>query len=121
KGRAAAVDAEGWQTIEATVKTTPEPALRDDSKRFLDRYVRPHVWYAFDGRLQVRRRLEIRGGKARVVEFATDLQGRIARAKDWKETAAFLVQREEWRLKDVRDNQDAAFRAMVAEALKKGT
>ncbi|MCC7061309.1 MAG: hypothetical protein IT456_00800 [Planctomycetes bacterium] len=121
KARATAVDAEGWQTVEATVKSLAEPALRDDSKRFVERFVRPHVWYGFDGKLLVRRRIEVRGDKALVAEFTTDLQGRFLRGKDWKEHAASLLQRETWKFAYMRDNQDAAFRAMVQKALEKGT
>lgn len=59
--------------------------------------------------------------KALVAEFTTDLQGRFLRGKDWKERAASLLQRETWKFTYMRDNQDAAFRAMVQKALEKGT
>lgn len=121
KGRAAAVDANGWQVLDVTVKSTPEPAPRDDGKRFVDRFVKPHVWYGFDGRLLVRRRLETRGNQVLVAEFTTELQGRILRGRDWKEHAATLTQRENWQFREFRDNQDAAFRAAVQKALDRGT
>jgi hypothetical protein len=121
KARATSVDAEGWQTLEGTVKSATDLALRDDSKRFVERFVRPHVWYGFDGKLIVRRRIEIRGDKALVAEFTTDLQGRFLRGKDWKEHAASLLHQETWKFASIRDNQDAAFRAMVQTALEKGT
>lgn len=121
KGKAGPVDATGWQVLEVTVKNTPEPALRDDSKRFVERFVRPHVLYGFDGKLVVRRRLEVRGDKALVAEFTTDLQGRFLRGKDWKEQPASFAQRETWKFESIRDNQDAAFRGLVAAALDKGT
>ncbi|MBM4062728.1 MAG: hypothetical protein FJ265_16770 [Planctomycetes bacterium] len=124
RGRASAVDAAGWQVLEVAVKNSAEPALREDSKRHVERFVRPHVWYGFDGKLVVRRRLELRGEKgekALVAEFTTDLQGRLLRGKDWKETAGSFAQREAWTFDSMRDNQDAAFRALVAKALQKGT
>lgn len=121
KGRASAVDRDGWQTLEATVRNTPEPAPREDSKRHVDRHVRPFVWYGFDGKLQVRRRIAVRDGKAMVLEYATELGGRLLRGKDWKEHAADLRHRETARHVAVRENQDAEFRSMVATALTRGT
>jgi len=121
KGRASAIDATGWQVLEVTVKSAAEPALRDDSKRFVDRFVKPNVWYGFDGNLVVRRRLELRGTRAAVAEFHSELQGRFVRGKEWKEHAAGLQQREHWQWTAVRDNQDAAFRTAVKEALDRGT
>ncbi len=121
KGRATAVDPDGWQTLELTVKNAPEPAVREDSKRYVERFVRPHVWYGFDGKLTVQRRLAFRDGRARVEEFKSDLQGRCVRGKEWKETAAVVQQRETWRYASTRDNQDATFRAMVADSLQRGT
>jgi len=121
KGKANPVDSEGWQTIEVAVKNTAEPALREDGKRHVERFVKPHVVYGFDGRITVRRRLEVRGNQARVVEFTTEMQGRVLRGKDWKEPAAALLQRESWTFATTRDNQDAAFRAMVQAAIEKGT
>lgn len=121
RGKATAVEPDGWQTLDLTVKNSAEPALRGDSKRFVDLHVRPHVWYGFDGTLQVRRRLDVKDGRARVVEFTTTLDGRVLRGKDWKDNAATLRQRESWRWLETRDNQDAPFRAMVVEALQRGT
>ena len=123
RGKAGPVGADGWQTIEVTVKNAAESALRGDSKRFVERHVRPFVWYGFDGTLEVRRRLDVKDGKIRVAEFRTELEGRFLRQKDkeWKEVAASLQQRETWTLQATRDNQDAEFRAMVAQALARGT
>jgi hypothetical protein len=121
RGRAGAVDAAGWQTIEATVRSTPEPAPRGDSRRFVDRFVRPHVLYGFDGTLRIRRRLEIADGKARVAAFTTELDGRLLRGKDGKEVAATVRQREEWSFLRTHENQDAAFRTAVGDALARGT
>lgn len=123
RGKASAVEPDGWQTLEVTVKNAAESALRGDSKRFVERHVRPFVWYGFDGTLKVRRRLDVRDGKARVAEFRTELDGRFLRLKDkeWKEVAASVQQREAWTLQSTRDNQDAEFRAMVSKALTRGT
>lgn len=121
RGKASPVDVDGWQRLDLTVKNAAEPAMRDDSKRFVEKHVRPHVLYGFDGELTIRRRLDVRPGKARVVEFTSDLKGRVLRGKDWKETAAQLRQRESWQYTATRDNQDAEFRAMVMAALQKGT
>lgn len=120
KGRASPVDAEGWQTIEAAVKNTAEPAPREDSKRFVDRFVRNHVAYGFDGKLVIHRRFSVRGTTARITEFTTDLDGTLTRGKDWKEPAAMLRQKERWTFASARDNQDAEFRALVQKALNRG-
>ncbi len=121
RGRADAVEPDGWQTMELTVKNTAEPALRGESKRFVERHVKPQVVYGFDGDLRIRRRVVVQNGKARVVEFQSDLQGRVLRGKDWKENAAQLRQRETWSYKATRDNQDPEFRVAVGDALRKGT
>ncbi len=121
KGRASAVDVDGWQTLDLTVKNTPEPANRRDSNRFIDRFVKPHVAYGLDGKLTVRRRLAVTDGRVRITEFSTDLDGRLLRGKDWKEPAANLRQRERWKFVEARDGQDAKFRAMVAAAIERGT
>lgn len=121
KGKAGPVGPDGWQDLDTTVRSLPEPALGGDSKRFVDQHVRPHQWYGVDGKLRIRRRIELQGGKARVVEFRTEFTARLLRGKDWKEHAADLEQVEHWRLDSIRDNQDAAFRAMVVDALQRGT
>ena len=121
RGKASAVDAEGWQTIDVTVKNTPEPALRGDSKRWVERFVRPQCPYGFDGQVTVRRQLVVADGKARIAAADTVLTGRIVRGKDWKETAARIEQREHWQWTATRHNQDAEFRAMVTAALQRGT
>ncbi|MCR9243770.1 MAG: hypothetical protein NXI31_01975 [bacterium] len=123
KGRAGVVDEQGWQTIRATVKNLDEPKPRDDSKRHVDRFVNKFVLYGFDGELEIRRKLEIgAGAKARVIEFETVLHGRVLKRKDkkWKAHVANLEQRETWKLKDVRDGQDAGFRKLVADSIERG-
>jgi len=121
RGRATAIDGDGWQTLEVTVKTTPEPALRDDSKRHVDRNVKPFVWYGFEGKLLVKRRLTAVAGPTRVAEFSVDLGGRLLRNKEKKEPVADLVQRETCRLVAARENQDPEFRVAVGEAIARGT
>ncbi|MCA8965553.1 MAG: hypothetical protein KDC48_11750 [Planctomycetes bacterium] len=121
KGRASAVDVDGWQTLDLSVKNTTEPASRNDSNRFVDRFVKPHIVYGLDARLTVRRRLAVGDGRVRVTEFVTELDGRLLRGKEFKEPAANLQQREHWKFVEVRDGQDAKFRAMVAAAIERGT
>ncbi len=123
RGRAGPVEDDGWQTIEVSVRNTLEPAPRLDSKRHVDRFVRPHVLYGFDGTLAVRRHLTVAGGKARVDEWRSELQGRVLRleGKEWKLHAATLRQREAWRLTATRDNQDVEFRTQVSAAIQRGT
>jgi hypothetical protein len=121
RGKAGTADAGGWQDLEVAVRNSAEPAPRDDSKRFVDMFVKPHVLYGFDGALRVRRRIELQGGRARVVEYRSELTGRVLRGRDWKEPAAEFEQIESCRLAVVHENQDAAFRAGVAAALKRGT
>jgi hypothetical protein len=120
RGRVQPLDADGWQDLDLTVKSPPELDAAGDSKRFLQMFVRPHVLYNVDARLKVRRKLALDGGRARVVEFRTELSGRLLRGKEWKEHAADLEQVETWTLHGEHKNQDSAFRASVAEALKKG-
>jgi hypothetical protein len=119
RGHVDPVDADGWQQMDLQVKNLPEPLPRDDSKRYVERWVKPNVQYGFDGRLRVRRRIDLADGKARVEEFHTDLQGMLLRGKNWKEPAAGLRQAESWKVAAVRDNQDAEFRSMVRKALDK--
>ena len=121
RGKADAVDADGWQTLQVGWKTANEPNLRGDSKRWVERHVKSQVWFATDGELTVRRRLEGKGQRARVVEFTGNASGRIRRGKDWKELAATFAQQEHWRLAKTRDGQDAEFRQLVADALVRGT
>lgn len=121
RGRATAIDADGWQSIEVAVRSTAVPAPRGDSNRYVDRFVRPHVRYGVDGTLVVRRHIGIDGGRARVDRFESRLDARLLRGKDWKEIAATVQQREAWQLEATRDNQDAAFRAGVQAALDRGT
>lgn len=121
RGKADAVDADGWQSLQLTWKTAGEPALRGDSKRFVEQHVKSQVWFATDGELTVRRRLELKGQRARVVEFTGSANGRIRRGKDWKELAATFAQQEHWRLTKTRDGQDAEFRQLVTDALQRGT
>lgn len=120
RGKIGPVGADGWQQFDLAIKGPPEPAPRGDSKRHVDLYVRPHVLYGFDGELVIRRRLDVRDGKARVAEFENHLQGRVVRGKA-REVVATVTQRERWQFDVARDNQDAEFRAMVMAALQKGT
>jgi hypothetical protein len=120
RGRASPVDGEGWQQLELEVKSAPELAPRNDSKRFLDRHLRGQVWYSLQANLQVKRRLVTTPAGTRVVEFSSTLAGRVLRANN-REPAASLHQREHWQLTQTHDNQDAAFRAKVTEAIVRGT
>lgn len=121
RGRVAPVDASGWQELDLTVKTTAEPDLGDDSKRFVAMFVKPHQLYGFDGRLRIRRRLQLDGERTRIAECRTELEGRLLRGKDYKDVAALLRQDERYVFAAVRDNQDAAFRLQVAAAIDRGT
>jgi hypothetical protein len=107
--------------LSLTVKTTAEPALRGDSKRYVERHVRPFVRYGFAGELQIRRRLGATKDQTRVVEFESLLSGDVLRGPDWREKLAAVRQREHWRATGERENNDAAFRAAVAAALQRGT
>ncbi|HEB52489.1 MAG TPA: hypothetical protein ENI87_04445 [bacterium] len=121
RGRVTAADPDGWQTITCKLKTTKEPAANGDDKRFLKAAVLRYIHYAFEGELTVRRRLEVRGQSARVVEFDTDLEGSISRGADFRDPAGDLHQQEHWRLQRTHENQDTAFRLLVKEAIAKGT
>lgn len=119
--RAGAVDAGGWQEIEVRLETAPEVDPRGDGNRFVDRYVAPHVRFGFAGGLRVRRLLGLDGARARVLAFRTELEGQLLQGEDRREPAAVLAQVEQWKFARAHDNQDAGFRAAVAEALRRGT
>ena len=121
KGKAEAVGADGWQELDLTVRNLPELLFRADGKRWVEMHVKPHVNSGIDAKLRIRRRMELRDGRARVAEFRGELTGTVLRGKDFKEPVAVLRHVTEWKLDRVHENQDAAFRAAVQEALKKGT
>lgn len=121
KGRAEAVGPDGWQEVDLTVRHQPELLARDDGKRWVEMHVKPHVNSGIDARLRIRRRIELRDGKVRVASFRAELSGTVLRGKDFKEPVANLSHVTEWQFDRVHENQDAAFRAAVQEALKKGT
>lgn len=121
RGTASAVAADGWQSLDLAARHEASLELRGESQRFVDMHVRREVVFGLDARLQIRRRIEHKDGRARVAEFAATLQGKVLRGKDLRELAGTIAQRETWRHKDTRDGQDGKFRAAVQEALKKGT
>lgn len=121
KGKVLPVDAEGWQTLDVTVKNPGEPALRGDTKRYVQRHVLPYVNYGIDGRIQIRRRLEMKGDRARIAEAQCTFTARILRGKDKNDYAADFRQRENFRFAEERDGQDAPFRLAVSKAIDGGT
>jgi hypothetical protein len=121
RGKVTATDATGWQTMEFALKSDAELNPLGESDRFIKMHVQREVIYALDGKLKIRRRLEIKDGKARMVECRTEMTGRIFRGKDFKELAAELEQVETWQIATTHRNQDTAFKTRVSEALKKGT
>lgn len=121
RGKVLPVDESGWQTMEVTVKAGGEAALRGDSKRFVQRHVLSNMGYGIEGAIQVRRRLELDGNRARVAECQCEFRARIFRGKDLKDHAADFELLETYRLADVRDGQDAPFRVAVSKAIDKGT
>ncbi len=121
RGKIGAIDATGWQELDVTVKTGADLASGSDSKRFVSMFVRPHVIYGFDGRLRIRRRLQLVDDQARIAECTCTFDGTFLHGKDWKDPIAELHQVETFRFADVRDNQDAKFRGMVATAIDRGT
>jgi hypothetical protein len=121
KGRVGEVDGDGWQTVELTLSSPPELATGEDSKRFVDLHVRGYVAYGIDATLKVRRKVQMRGDKARVVAFDSVLAGRITPAGNGKETRAMIEQRETWTFREEQHGQDAAFRGRVSQAIAKGT
>lgn len=120
RGKVGPVDEGGWQTVDVTWKSA-EPTARGDSKRFLDEHVKPQMWYGTDGELRVRRRLELKDGKARVLTIDGEARGRFLTGKNRNELAATFDQQEHWQLQSTRHGQDAEFRKMVGEALQRGT
>ena len=121
QGKVNPVGADGWQTMELSVKDTTEPALRGDTKRFVQLHVLPHCGYGIDGKITIRRRLEITGDTARIAECEVTTQARMLRGKDQKDYCADFVQRETYKFAEERDGQDAPFRVAVQKAIDKGT
>lgn len=121
RGKVNAVGADGWQTVEVTVKNTAEPALRGDSKRFVQLHVAPHAHYGIDGKIVVRRRLDLAADRARIAECECTVEARILRGKDRNEHCADFTQRETYSFLAVRDGQDADFRVAVSKAIDQGT
>jgi hypothetical protein len=121
RGKVGPVDASGWQELDIAVKTTPEPGPGAEGKRFVSLFVRPHVIYAFEGRLRIRRRLQLEGARAQVAECRCELDGHFLRGKDWKDHAGDLRQVETFTFVEERQNQDATFRVKVGAAIDRGT
>jgi len=121
RGRAAPIDPDGWQTITATVKTTKEPAARGDSKGYMKAAVYRFIHHGFEGKLTIRRQVEVRPTGSIVKQFETKLHGTITRGKNFKEVAGTLDQQEDWLLKTTHHNRDMDFRLMVKKAIEKGT
>lgn len=121
RGRASAIDTEGWQTITATVKTTKEPDFGNDSKSYVSRSVMPFVHHGFDGELKIRRQIEIRPTGARVMRIESDLHGTITNGKEFKTAAGTLDQKEDWLLTFTHYNQDTEFRLAVKRSIDSGT
>jgi hypothetical protein len=121
RGKVSAVDGTGWQELDVAVKSLADPLPRGDSKRSLDMHVRPYVLYGLDARLNVRRRIETDGSRARLAECRCTLEGRLLAGKDWKDHVADLQQDETCRFERAVENQDAAFRRDVAAAIDDGT
>ena len=120
-GKVNPVGADGWQTMEIGFKDTAEPALRGDTKRFVQMHIAGHTGYGFDGKIAVRRRLELADGTARIAECEVTVTGKFLRGKDQKEHCADFVQRETYAFAEERDGQDANFRVAVQKAIDKGT
>lgn len=120
RGKVGPVDPDGWQSVEVTWKSA-EPTARGDSKRFLDQHVKSQMWYGTDGELRLRRRLELKDGRARVTTIDGTARGRFFGGKNKNELAATFDQQEHWQLQTTRHGQDAEFRKMVGEALQRGT
>ncbi|HEX5054389.1 MAG TPA: hypothetical protein VFZ65_21605 [Planctomycetota bacterium] len=96
--------------------TTEEPEVRPgETKAALGRYIRPLCKYAASGELSVTRQFDAEVGALRSFRAELTLvyeQGR----RDCKK----LVLTEQWDLVAVHENQDAAFRADVAKAIRSG-
>ncbi len=121
RGRATAIDTEGWQTITATVKTTKEPDVGKDNKSYLTRSITPFVHHGFDGTIKIRRQIEIRPTGAQVMRIESDLHGTITNGKDFKNAAGTLDQKEDWLLTFTHHNQDTEFRLAVKRAIDAAT
>ncbi|MBL9075946.1 MAG: hypothetical protein JNL08_00500 [Planctomycetes bacterium] len=114
-GRVDAADAAGGQRFTLDV-ATEEPQVRPgEGKASLRQHVRPLCRHAAVGTLQVTRRFD--GAAGVVASFAVELTLVFEEdGKAWRK----LVLRDAWELVAVHDNQDAAFRAAVADAIVKG-
>jgi hypothetical protein len=118
KCRSEPVDATGYQTVTAKVEAI-EPELRGEDKRFVRRYVLPHVHYGLTGEIQIRRRVEMHGDKARVSSFRADLICSITSKQDRRTPIAEFEHSESWAIDQVFHGQDAEFRLLVADVLER--
>lgn len=121
RGRATAIDTDGWQTITVKVETTKEPSVGANNKAYLKSSVLPFVHYGFDGELTLRRQIEIRPTGARVNRIESNLHGTITNGKDLQQAAGTLDQKEDWLLTKTHHNQDTEFRFLVKAAIERGT
>ncbi|MFT4514486.1 MAG: hypothetical protein ACI91B_003196 [Planctomycetota bacterium] len=121
RGRASSIDTEGWQTITATVKTAKLPNMGKDDKDYMKKSVMAFVHHSFDGKLKIRRQVEIRPTGARVMRIESDLHGTIANGAEFKNAAGTLDQKEDWLLTYTHHNQDTEFRLAVQRSIESGT
>lgn len=120
-GTVSATDADGWQTMTATVRSTREPGLGGDLKSYVKTHVTPLIAERFDGQLVVERRLRWAHSRAYVADLRSSLTGRLFLGARGNKHTATVRHQETWRHDSVRDNQDARFRAMVGNSLERGT
>jgi hypothetical protein len=113
-GRVELAGADGAQTFTLQVETA-EPQMRPgEAKASMAKYVRPLCKHSATGTLAVTRQFDAEAGVVRSFDAELTLVFEFEKGK-WRK----LEIRDKWDLVAVHDNQDAAFRAAVADAIRK--
>ncbi|MGE3171393.1 MAG: hypothetical protein AB7O97_02130 [Planctomycetota bacterium] len=115
RGRALPPDAEGWQTIDLEFERQRPRGLPGEAKAHRDDVERLCP-FDLDGRGALRRQVDAAAGLVRSFRVEATLVVR----EDRREFRRIDLE-DHWQLVAVRDNQDADFRARVADAVRRGS
>lgn len=108
-------DADGAQRFDFKIKSRPPQALPEEGKAELRRFVQPLCKYDAQGTLALSRVFDVEAGVVRSFEATLSLVFEDA-PDQWRK----LVLTDKWQLVAVHENQDAAFRGAIADAIRKG-
>lgn len=112
-GKVEAMAADGTQTIDLDIATAGPELRPGENKAALQKFIRPLCQFDAKGTLHVTRTFDAAAGVVRA--FAGEL---TLVYEETKKKHRKLVLTEQWDFVAVHDNQDAAFRSQVAEAIR---